>query len=139
MNIQKPLSKLLSEKLDVPARHDIYSPSKYTDSAKGKVVFITGASGKGGIGVMTGLAFAKAGAKIFLVARRAEGPENLKRAILEDVPGAEVETFVVDVVKGEDVEDAVKVCLERFGKIDVVVSNAGQSASWKDSTSLIRS
>jgi NAD(P)-dependent dehydrogenase (short-subunit alcohol dehydrogenase family) len=83
-----------------------------------QVVMVTGASS--GIGRATALAFAAAGAKVVLVARR--------REMLEEVAGlAGGETAVVpaDVTS----RDAVRVCFAearaRFGRVDVVVDNAG--------------
>lgn len=126
-----------AENLAVTHQHKIYdgiSPDRYANSALGKVVFITGASGEGGIGETAALAFATAGAKIFIVARRAAGLERAKSVIMDAVPNAEVQTHVVDVVRDTDVKDAVKACIDRFGKIDVVISNAGRSPPWSHSS-----
>jgi NAD(P)-dependent dehydrogenase (short-subunit alcohol dehydrogenase family) len=87
----------------------------------GKAVLVTGASS--GIGRATALAFAAAGARVALVARR--------RTLLEEVArlaaGEGGETVVVptDVTRREEVAGCFAAVRERFGHLDVVVNNAG--------------
>ena len=45
--------------------------------------------------------------------------------ILKEVPGARVEKFVVDVTRAEEVEAAVEATAKVFGRLDVVIANAG--------------
>src|ERR687891_1358501 len=88
---------------------------------EGKVVLITGASQ--GLGKALALAFAREGARVAINARSEEsiGPiaEEVKDA------GAEVLALAADVSKSADVERMVGETVERFGKIDVLVNNAG--------------
>lgn len=87
----------------------------------GKVVLITGASS--GIGAATAELFAKKGASLALVGRNIE---NLKKTG-EDCKTAnnnvEIHLITADVTK--DVEHIVKETLNKFGKINVLVNNAG--------------
>ena len=86
-----------------------------------KVVILTGASS--GIGNATALKLASEGAKVTVVARRAERLEALKEKAA-DLPG---EIFPVpgDVSIDGDIENAVKKTLDRYGRIDVLINNAG--------------
>jgi len=90
----------------------------------GKVVFITGASS--GIGRATALAFARAGAHVCGMARRIERLEDLAREIA-DLPAPHGDFLAAggDVRQAERVEAAVAMTLERFGRLDVLVANAG--------------
>ena len=92
-------------------------------SFKGKACFLTGASR--GIGRTTALVFAKAGASVAISARSSAALDETKALILKEVPGARVEKFVVDVTKAEDVETAVEAAAKVFGRLDVVIANAG--------------
>ncbi|KZP00362.1 NAD-P-binding protein [Calocera viscosa TUFC12733] len=114
------------EDLPVTHHHDVYpgiEPVKFAGSLKDKVVFITGASR--GIGQATAIAFAKSGASVFLAARKQETLDAVKADILEAVPIAQVGTYATDVVDHESVKAAVAACIKQFGKLDVVISNAG--------------
>ncbi|MCM3025113.1 SDR family oxidoreductase [Heyndrickxia ginsengihumi] len=86
-----------------------------------KVVVITGASS--GIGEATAKLLAKDGAKLVLGARRAPLLQNLVKEV-EDL-GGEAVYAVVDVTKVEQVEDLAKLAMDKFGKIDVWLNNAG--------------
>src|SRR5215216_4340982 len=88
---------------------------------EGKVAMITGASQ--GLGRALALAFAKEGAQIAINARS----EESIHPVAEEVEGigAEVLAVAADVSKSADVERMVRETVERFGKIDVLVNNAG--------------
>jgi NAD(P)-dependent dehydrogenase (short-subunit alcohol dehydrogenase family) len=88
---------------------------------KDKVTLVTGASQ--GLGKALALAFAKEGAQVVVNARS----EESIRPVAEEVEGigAEVLAVAADVSKGADVERMVNEAVERFGKIDVLVNNAG--------------
>lgn len=88
---------------------------------KGKVVIVTGASS--GIGRATALAFARAGAHVALGARR----EDRLREVADEIRALGSEAFPVrtDVARREDVERLVGTALERWGRVDVLVNNAG--------------
>lgn len=80
-----------------------------------KVVFITGVSS--GIGEATAKALAQAGYRVFGGARH---PESLASI-------ANVETIALDVRNDSSVREAVHTVIERAGKIDILINNAGVS------------
>jgi NADP-dependent 3-hydroxy acid dehydrogenase YdfG len=88
---------------------------------KGKVVIITGASS--GIGEATALLLAKLGAKVVLGARRSDRLETLAARIAD--AGGEAAYAATDVKRRGDLSNLVKLALERYGKLDVLVNNAG--------------
>ncbi|WP_404298556.1 SDR family oxidoreductase [Halomonas sp.] len=87
----------------------------------GKVVIITGASS--GLGEATAHRLAKGGAKLVLGARREERLEALRDAIVEQ--GGEAIYRVTDVTDREQVEALATAAKEAYGRIDVLVNNAG--------------
>jgi NADP-dependent 3-hydroxy acid dehydrogenase YdfG len=87
----------------------------------GKVVAITGASS--GIGEAAGRFLAAAGAKVVLGARRADRLESIA-ADIRNAKG-EVDLHVIDVSKREDLVSFVRKAQDSFGRLDVLVSNAG--------------
>jgi NADP-dependent 3-hydroxy acid dehydrogenase YdfG len=93
-------------------------------SIEGKVVLITGASS--GIGEETARFLASKGAKVFIAARRAD---RLK-AVAADIErsGGHAAAMMVDVTKRNEVVAMVESALGKFGRIDVLVSNAGLMA-----------
>jgi NAD(P)-dependent dehydrogenase (short-subunit alcohol dehydrogenase family) len=86
----------------------------------GKVALITGASDRG-IGGEIAVRLAREGAAVALVSRRV--PERLLKKVNRFKQGA-VHT-AGDVTKSGDVARAIDDCLGEFGKLDVVVNNAG--------------
>ncbi len=93
------------------------------ENIEGKVVAITGASS--GIGKAIAIALAKNGAKVVLSARRTE---QLKR-LVEEVKrkGGEAAFTQIDVKNKADLVRLVNIAVEQYGKLDVVVNNAGIS------------
>jgi NADP-dependent 3-hydroxy acid dehydrogenase YdfG len=88
---------------------------------KGKVVAVTGASS--GIGEATALLLAGRGAKLVLGARRSD----LLQALVDRIAGAGGEAIHArtDVTRREDLMNLVKVACAKFGKLDVLINNAG--------------
>ena len=88
---------------------------------EGKVVIITG--GSTGIGATAALFYAKAGAKILILARRLEKLEKCKKNIEKDVPDAQVLVVSGDISDPDVGTRAVKTVVETWGRLDVVISN----------------
>jgi len=88
---------------------------------KGKVVAITGASS--GIGEAAGRLPAESGAKVILGARRADRLEAIAADIRKNKGEADLQ--VIDVSKREDLTSFVNKAQDRFGRLDVLISNAG--------------
>jgi NADP-dependent 3-hydroxy acid dehydrogenase YdfG len=87
----------------------------------GKVIAITGASG--GIGAASALLLAGRGAKVVLGARRKEQLESLAMRITQ--AGGEAAYLPTDVRRREDLAALVEMASARFGRLDVLVGNAG--------------
>jgi short-subunit dehydrogenase len=90
---------------------------------RGKVIIVTGASS--GIGEATASQFGREGAKVVLAARRVERLEALAREIKALSTGAETLVVPTDLSKLDDVEALVRRTVDQFGRIDVLVNNAG--------------
>jgi NADP-dependent 3-hydroxy acid dehydrogenase YdfG len=88
---------------------------------EGKVVAITGASS--GIGEATALLLAERGARLVLGARRTDRLAALADRIAG--AGGEAAYAPTDVKLRNDLQNLVKLACERYGKLDVLVSNAG--------------
>lgn len=87
----------------------------------GKVAIITGSNS--GVGAATAKLFAKEGAKVVISARRLPQLEEVAEQIRAE--GGEVLIVQTDVSKVEDAENLVAKTVETFGKVDVLVNNAG--------------
>jgi NADP-dependent 3-hydroxy acid dehydrogenase YdfG len=88
---------------------------------EGKVIAITGASS--GIGEATARLLAQRGARVVVGARRTDRLEALVAAIRAE--GGTAEYRALDVTSREDVEAFVAFAESRFGRVDVIVNNAG--------------
>lgn len=89
----------------------------------GKTAIVTG--GSRGIGVEMAEALAEAGANLMLCARREEWlSETVEQFRANNYP---TEGKVCDVSKAEDVQAVVDKTVQKFGKIDILINNAGIS------------
>ena len=86
-----------------------------------KVAIITG--GNSGVGAATALLFAKEGAQVVISARRQPQLEEVAAKIRE--AGGEVLPVVSDISKKGDADSLVAKAVEAYGKVDVLVNNAG--------------
>jgi NADP-dependent 3-hydroxy acid dehydrogenase YdfG len=92
-----------------------------TDSITGKVIVITGASS--GMGEAAARHLAAKGASLVLGARRADWLEALAADIAE--AGGKASAVATDVTKRTDVQKLVDTAVETYGRIDVLINNAG--------------
>ena len=87
----------------------------------GKAAIVTGASS--GLGVAFARALAEAGADVALGARRVD--RLAETAKLVEAAGRRAITVATDVAKPEDCDELVAATVAAFGKVDVLVNNAG--------------
>ena len=90
---------------------------------KGKVVVITGASS--GIGAAIAEHLAAAGAKVVLGARTDGALQSLALRIQQ--AGGEAIALATDVTKREEVNELVRLATRTYGRLDVMINNAGVS------------
>ncbi len=88
---------------------------------KGKIIFLTGASS--GVGEALALELAKHGAILGLLARREEMLKHLAEKCVRN--GGTVRYFAVDVRDAKMVSNAAEKLQNEFGKIDILIANAG--------------
>lgn len=86
-----------------------------------KVAIVTGASS--GLGVAFAHSFAEAGCDVVLGARRVEKLERVANSVRSI--GRRVHTVATDVSKPEDCQKLVDEAMEQFGRVDVLINNAG--------------
>ncbi len=93
-------------------------------SVRGKTAIVTGASY--GLGAFFARVLADGGANLVLAARSAERIEELRQAITK--PGGAAESVACDVGDPAQVARLVARAIERFGRIDIMINNAGVAA-----------
>src|SRR5579862_2709577 len=94
----------------------------------GKVAFITGASR--GIGRALALGLAKAGCRIVIAAKSKTSTEKLPGSVFTvaaevEALGVEALPFPLDVRDADALEAVIAAAIERFGRIDILINNAG--------------
>ncbi|MGG5319074.1 SDR family NAD(P)-dependent oxidoreductase [Enterococcus sp. AZ072] len=89
---------------------------------EGKVAIITG--GSSGIGAACTELFYQEGAKVVVADASEDGGEILQDLSINEDTGLFLQT---DVTKYEQVKDMVAAAVEKFGKVDILVANAGMS------------
>jgi NAD(P)-dependent dehydrogenase (short-subunit alcohol dehydrogenase family) len=94
-----------------------------TFSFEGKSVLITG--GSRGLGLVMAREFAHEGARLMLVARDEDELERAVQDVRTRYPGAEVTAVTADVRRRYDAERAVVQTVDQYGRLDVLVNNAG--------------
>ncbi|CAN5123641.1 SDR family oxidoreductase [soil metagenome] len=99
---------------------------------KNKVVFLTGASS--GIGEALAFEMAKRGAIVGMLARR----EDLLKQISDKIEqnGGTARYFAIDVTDAEAVAEAAQTLRNEFGKIDILIANAGIGGNNKETRNL---
>ncbi|MFI9777363.1 SDR family oxidoreductase [Streptomyces sp. NPDC051956] len=91
---------------------------------QGKVIAITGASS--GIGEATATYLAEKGARLVLGARRKDRLNTVVDSIT--AKGGTATGVIVDVTRREDLQRLTDTAIDRFGRLDVLISNAGTMA-----------
>ncbi|KXG43932.1 SDR family oxidoreductase [Tepidibacillus decaturensis] len=89
---------------------------------KGKVAFITAASK--GLGKAVALELAREGVQLAISSRNKEQIEETAELIRKET-GTRVEAFVADVSNPNDVKQFVETMIQKFGKVDILLVNAG--------------
>ena len=92
-----------------------------TSNIADKVVVITGASS--GLGASTAKLLARHGAKVVLGARRTDRLAALVDALTSN--GGKAIARATDVTRREQVKELVEVAVQTYGRIDVMINNAG--------------
>ena len=92
-----------------------------TEAIKNKVVVITGASS--GLGEATARHLAAKGASVVLGARRADRIQALAEELT--AAGHKARAVATDVTDGDQVKNLVQAAIDTFGRIDVMLNNAG--------------
>ncbi|MBP8203961.1 MAG: SDR family oxidoreductase [Pseudomonas sp.] len=90
----------------------------------GKVVVITGASS--GLGEATARHLSALGARVVLAARRKDKLDSLVAELIE--AGGEAVAYQTDVTSQQDVNAMIQGAMDTFGRIDVLINNAGLMA-----------
>jgi len=88
---------------------------------EGQVVFITGAAS--GIGHSIGMEFLNAGAKVVFTDINEEKLNEVTKALQES--GKDCMGIKVDVTNEEDIKSAIEKTVEKYGRLDVLLNNAG--------------
>ncbi|MDT7741077.1 MAG: hypothetical protein QOE59_155 [Actinomycetota bacterium] len=91
------------------------------DPIAGTVVAVTGAGG--GIGEASARLLARRGARLVLGGRRTDRLDEVAAAISDE--GGEAAVTSCDVTRREDLHALVGLAVERFGRLDVLINNAG--------------
>ncbi|MBR0085241.1 MAG: SDR family NAD(P)-dependent oxidoreductase, partial [Lachnospiraceae bacterium] len=91
----------------------------------GRVAIVTGCSS--GLGIQMAKALANQGAKIVAIARRLNLLEEVAKEI-EDEYGVETLCVKCDITSTEEVNAMVDTVMEKFGRIDILINNAGSGS-----------
>jgi NAD(P)-dependent dehydrogenase (short-subunit alcohol dehydrogenase family) len=89
----------------------------------GRSAIVTGASK--GLGLAMAKEFAASGADVAMLARRPEVLEEAKQIVASTAQGGRVATFVCDVAKADDIQKTFDGVSKTFGKVDILINNAG--------------
>ena len=114
----------MTKELDVhaldPARFDRLVPSRLF-SLEGKVAVVTGAAG--GIGTWLSAGLGRAGAQVLVTDREEGSTVAVSRAL--QARGLDVSPLPVDLEASDAAQRIVGTAVERYGRLDVLINNAG--------------
>jgi NAD(P)-dependent dehydrogenase (short-subunit alcohol dehydrogenase family) len=117
-------SHLLRTILFIPFSHLILEGN--TMQLSGQVAYVTGAGS--GLGKAAAVKLAQEGAKVALLSRT---PKQINEVAEEiKAAGGEAITILGDVSKVEDMQNAVQQIIDTWGRLDIVVANAGINGVW---------
>lgn len=105
-----------------------HTSSAAASGAPARVALITGAGSPDGIGFAAAARLARAGYRLVIGATSAR-IEDRARDLRSGPAGAEVVPFVADLTEEAGAELAVRTAIEAFGRLDVVVNNAGMTST----------
>lgn len=124
---------------DIPPQHQSHQPGRESEMKprpiyddpdmkgcgrlEGQVALITG--GDSGIGRAVAVAFAKEGADVFIVYLEEHDDAEETRRVVQHY-GRKCELMAGDVGESTFCHNCVRACLDKFGKLDVLVNNAGE-------------
>ena len=91
----------------------------------GQVVIVTGAGSPKGIGCVIARTFAHQGAQLIIADMNKEGTDETVQIIQDE--GGKADGVVLDVTSKESVDAMVDYIMKKYGRIDVLVNNAGIS------------
>lgn len=97
----------------------------------GKVVLVTG--GSRGLGKEMVMACAKAGADVVIASRNLETCQLVAKEV-EETTGRQTLAYGVHVGRWDQLDGLVQAAYERFGKVDVLINNAGMSPLYEELT-----
>jgi NAD(P)-dependent dehydrogenase (short-subunit alcohol dehydrogenase family) len=103
--------------------YDALSPKYSAHYVKGKTILITG--GGGGIGSAISSAFVEAGAAAIMLVGRTESTLKQAQTALSGTNSTRISYNCADTTNAMDIERAFSAALKQYGKIDVLVNNAG--------------
>ncbi len=92
----------------------------------GRVALVTG--GGSGIGAATARRLATRGVRVGVLSRSPDEIERVAAGIREE--GGEALALTGDIARPETLEEAVGQLLERYGRLDIVIANAGINGTW---------
>lgn len=92
-------------------------------SQKGRIAIVTGANV--GLGYETALGLAKKEMTVILACRNIDKANTAKKAILKEVPSADLEIIQIDLSKLDAVRKFAKNYLEKHQQLDLLINNAG--------------
>ena len=108
--------------MNTPSQTSTTVTSNTDRRLSGKVAVVTGASS--GLGEATARELAKLGASVVLAARDKEKLGKILKDI--EAAGGAACMVVVDVTKADDIQRMVDTAVERYGRLDFAVNNAGR-------------